>query len=48
LTEDAVKRLAGHCQPRIGRAGQAAISGHQVEMVNGGLHGERRQEIARG
>jgi len=46
LAKGAVKRLPGHSQARPGRAGQAPVPGHQIEMVNRGLHGERGQEIA--
>jgi hypothetical protein len=46
LAEDAVERLPGDSQPRPGWAGKAPIPGHQIDMVNSGLHGERGQEIA--
>jgi hypothetical protein len=37
LAERAVQRLPSDSQPRPRRPGQAAIPGHQIEMVNRGL-----------
>jgi hypothetical protein len=47
LSEGTVKRLPGDSQPRARWAAKALIPGHQVEMMNSGLHGERGQEVTR-